>query len=109
MTDAKIFTVAAVTLLGLLISEYSGAQTLRCTTWNLVVSERICERGTCTATRTTHQGSGRCSETDQSRYHSVAGGAGLRCLCAFRRGHRTRRLSRRNLLCIQGTVPKRIR
>jgi endonuclease/exonuclease/phosphatase family metal-dependent hydrolase len=35
MTHAKTFTVAAIALLGLLISEYSAAQTVRCTTWNL--------------------------------------------------------------------------
>jgi endonuclease/exonuclease/phosphatase family metal-dependent hydrolase len=35
MTYAKTFTVAAIALLGLLISEYSAAQTVRCTTWNL--------------------------------------------------------------------------
>jgi endonuclease/exonuclease/phosphatase family metal-dependent hydrolase len=35
MTHARTFTVAAVTFLGLLISGYSGAQTVRCTTWNL--------------------------------------------------------------------------
>ena len=35
MTHAKTFIVAAITLLGLLISEYSAAQTVRCTTWNL--------------------------------------------------------------------------
>ena len=35
MTHAKTFTVAAIALLGLLISEYSSAQTVRCTTWNL--------------------------------------------------------------------------
>src|SRR5262245_54353508 len=35
MTHAKTFIVAAIALLGLLISEYSAAQTVRCTTWNL--------------------------------------------------------------------------
>jgi endonuclease/exonuclease/phosphatase family metal-dependent hydrolase len=35
MTHAKAFTVAAIALLGLLISQYSGAQTVKCTTWNL--------------------------------------------------------------------------
>jgi endonuclease/exonuclease/phosphatase family metal-dependent hydrolase len=35
MTHARTFTVAAVTFLGLLICEYSDAQTVRCTTWNL--------------------------------------------------------------------------
>jgi len=35
MTHAKTFTVAAIALLGLLVSEYSAAQTVRCTTWNL--------------------------------------------------------------------------
>jgi hypothetical protein len=35
MTHAKTFTVAAIALLGLLVSEYSGAQTARCRTWNL--------------------------------------------------------------------------
>jgi len=35
MTHAKTFTVAAIALLGLLISGYSDAQTVRCTTWNL--------------------------------------------------------------------------
>jgi endonuclease/exonuclease/phosphatase family metal-dependent hydrolase len=35
MTRARIFSIAAVAFLGLLISEYSGAQTVRCTTWNL--------------------------------------------------------------------------
>jgi len=34
--DAReTFTVAPIALLGLLISEYSTAQTVRCTTWNL--------------------------------------------------------------------------
>jgi endonuclease/exonuclease/phosphatase family metal-dependent hydrolase len=35
MTHARTFTVAAVAFLGLLISGYSDAQTVRCTTWNL--------------------------------------------------------------------------
>jgi endonuclease/exonuclease/phosphatase family metal-dependent hydrolase len=35
MTHARTFTVAAIALLGLLISEYSDAQTVKCTTWNL--------------------------------------------------------------------------
>ena len=35
MTHAKAFTVAAIALLGLLISQYSDAQTVKCTTWNL--------------------------------------------------------------------------
>jgi endonuclease/exonuclease/phosphatase family metal-dependent hydrolase len=35
MTHVKAFTVAAIALLGLLISQYSGAQTVKCTTWNL--------------------------------------------------------------------------
>jgi endonuclease/exonuclease/phosphatase family metal-dependent hydrolase len=35
MTDARKFTVAAVGFLVLLITGYSGAQTVRCTTWNL--------------------------------------------------------------------------
>jgi endonuclease/exonuclease/phosphatase family metal-dependent hydrolase len=35
MPHARKFTVAAVAFLGLLISGYSGAQTVRCTTWNL--------------------------------------------------------------------------
>jgi hypothetical protein len=34
MAHARTFT-AAVAFLGLLISEYSGAQTVRCTIWNL--------------------------------------------------------------------------
>src|SRR5215471_4737993 len=35
MRHAKTLTVAAVVLLGLLISRYTSAQTVRCTTWNL--------------------------------------------------------------------------
>jgi endonuclease/exonuclease/phosphatase family metal-dependent hydrolase len=35
MRHARTFTVAAVAVLGLLISGYSDAQTVRCTTWNL--------------------------------------------------------------------------
>src|SRR4029453_18437209 len=35
MTHARRFPLAAVTFLGLLICEYSDAQTVRCTTWNL--------------------------------------------------------------------------
>src|SRR5215510_3857823 len=35
MRHVRIFAVAAVAFLGLLISRYSGAQTVRCTTWNL--------------------------------------------------------------------------
>jgi endonuclease/exonuclease/phosphatase family metal-dependent hydrolase len=35
MTHARTFTVAAVAFFVLLITGYSGAQTVRCTTWNL--------------------------------------------------------------------------
>jgi len=35
MTHARTFTVAAVAFFVLLIAGYSGAQTVRCTTWNL--------------------------------------------------------------------------
>jgi endonuclease/exonuclease/phosphatase family metal-dependent hydrolase len=35
MTHARAFIVAASAFLGLLASEYSDAQTVRCTTWNL--------------------------------------------------------------------------
>src|SRR5215468_12765206 len=35
MTHAKTLTAAAVAFLGLLISRYSDAQTIKCTTWNL--------------------------------------------------------------------------
>jgi hypothetical protein len=35
MMHPRRFTVAAVTFFVLLITEYSGAQTVRCTTWNL--------------------------------------------------------------------------
>src|SRR5262249_5880782 len=39
-------TVAAIALLGLLISEYSAAQTVRCTTWNLEWSRNGLEKET---------------------------------------------------------------
>src|SRR4029450_12074553 len=35
MTHARTFTVTVVAFLGLLISGHSGAQTIKCTTWNL--------------------------------------------------------------------------
>jgi endonuclease/exonuclease/phosphatase family metal-dependent hydrolase len=35
MTHARTFTVAVVAFLGVLIARYSGAQTVKCTTWNL--------------------------------------------------------------------------
>ena len=35
MKTPRTFTIAAIAFLGLLISGYSGAQTVRCTTWNL--------------------------------------------------------------------------
>ena len=35
MKTLRTFTIAAIAFLGLLISGYSGAQTLKCTTWNL--------------------------------------------------------------------------
>jgi endonuclease/exonuclease/phosphatase family metal-dependent hydrolase len=35
MTHARTFTVAAVAFFVLLITGYSGAQTFKCTTWNL--------------------------------------------------------------------------
>ena len=35
MRHVRTFAIAAVAFLGLLMSRYSGAQTVRCTTWNL--------------------------------------------------------------------------
>src|SRR5438874_11654250 len=107
MTHARTFTAA---FLALSITGYSGAQTVRCTTWNL----QWCPNGSGNEASP--------AQTDQ-RIKEAADVLrpinpdivllqevrGYERVCSTRRSHRARNLSCRHLLCVQRTVPKRHR
>ena len=110
MKTPRTFTLLAVAFVGLLISGHGEAQTVRCTTWNLewFPNGSAKERPVAQQERRIKEAADVLRPIDpdiillqEVRDYDVCARLG--------EAHRTGRLSRRNLLRVQGTVSKRIR